>query len=111
MATTVSQPNITTTSDRLFSWSLLKQTFAQWRAHKAARLGAALAYYTIFALPSLLVIAIAIAGLVFDPDDVREQLNAQLQTLLGKEGREAVEAMVAGAQHKDAGLSAAIVGT
>jgi len=35
-------------------WSLLKDTAANWSKHKAARLGAALAYYSIFSLGPLL---------------------------------------------------------
>jgi len=46
-------------------WSPLRETASQWLEHKDARLGAALAYYSIFSLGPLIVIAIAIAGLVF----------------------------------------------
>ena len=46
-------------------WSLLKDTAASWSNHKASRLGAALAYYSIFSLGPLLVIAVAVVGLTF----------------------------------------------
>jgi hypothetical protein len=42
-------------------WSPLQETASQWSEHKDARLGAALAYYSIFSLGPLIVIAIAIA--------------------------------------------------
>jgi membrane protein len=42
-------------------WSPLQQTFSQWSEHKDARLGAALAYYSIFSIGPLIVIAITIA--------------------------------------------------
>ncbi len=44
---------------------LLKEAFRQWQADKASLLAAALAYYTVFSITPLLVIAIAIAGAVF----------------------------------------------
>nr|MBA3921442.1 YihY/virulence factor BrkB family protein [Nostocaceae cyanobacterium] len=46
-------------------WELLKETFAEWNKDKVSRLAAALAYYTIFSVAPLLIIAIAIAGAVF----------------------------------------------
>ena len=45
------------------AWSLLAETFAKWNEHKAIRMGAALAYFGIFAIAPVLIIAIAIAGL------------------------------------------------
>jgi uncharacterized BrkB/YihY/UPF0761 family membrane protein len=43
-------------------WSLLNATFSDWYEDRAQRIGAALAYYTIFALAPGLVIVIAVAG-------------------------------------------------
>ena len=43
-------------------YRLLKDTYTEWNRDKAPRMGAALAYYTIFSIAPLLVIAIAIAG-------------------------------------------------
>ena len=45
--------------------ALLKEAGADWLDDEAPRLGAALAYYTLFALAPLLIVAISIAGLVF----------------------------------------------
>jgi hypothetical protein len=52
-------------------WALTKEAAASWVKHKDAQLGAALAYYSIFSLGPLMVIAIAIAGLVFGQEAVR----------------------------------------
>src|SRR5579884_2610599 len=49
-------------------WQLLKETGSEWMTDKAPRLGAALAYYTVFSLAPLLVIIIGIAGLVLGHD-------------------------------------------
>jgi membrane protein len=44
-------------------WTSLKETASRWSEHKGARQGAALAYYSIFSIGPLIVIAISIAGL------------------------------------------------
>jgi membrane protein len=59
-------------------WSPLRETASQWSEHKDARLGAALAYYSIFSLGPLIVIAIAIAGLVFGGEAVQGQVSGAL---------------------------------
>jgi hypothetical protein len=52
-------------------WLLIKATVENWVAHKDAMQGAALAYYSIFSVGPLLVIAIAIAGLAFGQEAAR----------------------------------------
>src|SRR5258707_14465913 len=65
-------------------WSLLKDTAANWSKHKAAQLGAALAYYSIFSLGPLLVIAVAGCGVTFVPGAGRGQVFAEMLVLLGE---------------------------
>jgi membrane protein len=91
-------------------WSLLKDTAASWSNHKAARLGAALAYYSIFSLGPLIVIAVAVAGLTFRQDAVRGEVSAQLQDLLGPAGAQAVNAMLLGASKPTEGILATVLG-
>jgi membrane protein len=91
-------------------WSLLKDTAASWSNHNAARLGAALAYYSIFSLGPLIVIAVAIAGLTFRQEAVRGEVSAQLQHLLGSTGAQAVNAMLVGASKPMEGALATVLG-
>jgi membrane protein len=81
-----------------------------WMGHKDARLGAALAYYSIFSLGPLIVIAIAIAGLLFGGDAVRDQVSSGLKDLLGDTGAQAIDAMLAGASRPREGIVAAVIG-
>lgn len=67
---------------------LLKEAFQAWNQDNAARLAAALAYYTVFSIAPLLILVIAIAGLVFDQASVRQQLMEQIQSLVGADGAE-----------------------
>jgi membrane protein len=91
-------------------WGLFKDAGSQWMEHKAPRLGAALAYYTAFALAPLLVIVIAIVGLVFGRDAAMGQISGQIENVVGDDGAKAVESMVAGANHPASGIFATMVG-
>lgn len=65
---------------------LLQETFNEWQEDKASRIAAALAYYTVFSISPLLVIAIAIAGAFFGQDTAQEQITEQLTQLVGEDG-------------------------
>jgi membrane protein len=65
---------------------LLQKTFKEWQEDNASRIAAALAYYTVFSISPLLVIAIAIAGAFFGQDTAQEQITEQLTALVGKDG-------------------------
>jgi membrane protein len=91
-------------------WSLLKISGTNWLAHKDARLGAALAYYSIFSLGPITIIAMAISGLFFGRDVVQAEVSAAMQGLLGESGAQAVQTMLAGASKPTEGLVATLVG-
>lgn len=91
-------------------FALLKDTVAEWNEDHAPRLGAALAYYTIFSIAPLLIIAVAIAGFVFGRDAAQNELVNQLQGLIGQQGAEAIQTMVANAGRPSAGIIATIIG-
>lgn len=56
------------------AWSLLKSTFEQWNNDNATHHAAALAFYTIFSLAPLLIIAVAIAGFFIGQSTIQEQI-------------------------------------
>lgn len=89
---------------------LVKETFREWSEDKASRLAAALAYYTIFSIPPLLLIAIAIAGQVFGTEMARAELSNQIGQLVGPTAAEAIEQMLENASRPGGGLVATIVG-
>lgn len=84
---------------------LLKETFRKWNEHKDSRLAAALAYYTVFSLAPLLILVIAIAGTVLGEEAARGQIVEQLQQLLGPQGAEVIETVIAGASEPGANAS------
>jgi len=91
-------------------WNVLVSDGNDWLRHRDARLGAALAYYSVFSLGPLLLIVVSIAGVFFGRAAVATALNDQLRTLLGPAGSQAVEAMLKGAGTQTGGTIAALIG-
>jgi membrane protein len=89
---------------------LFKEAWTEFTNDKAQRLGAALAYYTIFSIAPLLLIAIAIAGLVFDRSHAQAAIVAQLRLLVGDAGAKAVSEMLASAGKPKSGILALVIG-
>jgi membrane protein len=90
--------------------TVVKQAAANWSSHKDARQGAALAYYSVFSLGPIIVIAITIAGLLFGQAAVVSEVMSAIREMLGDTGAKAVEAMLAGASRPAAGILATILG-
>ena len=82
-----------------------------WWDDDAPRLGAALAYYTLFAIAPVLLVATGIASLVFNTDAVRGEVVNQLDHLVGHEGAHAVQSLLAGASQQRAGIIATTIGS
>jgi membrane protein len=92
------------------AWTLLKETFSEWSNDKAPRLGAALSYYTIFALAPLLLVVIAVAGLVFGRKAAQGQLLAQISGVVGTDAGQAIQTMIAKSGSRGGGILATVVG-
>ena len=81
-----------------------------WWDDDCTRLGASLAFYTLFAIAPILLVATAIAGMVFGAEAVRGEIVGQLDHLVGREGARAVQSLLEGASHRRAGILATLVG-
>ena len=78
---------------------------------KLPRLGAALAYYTVFSLAPLLIISIALAGLVFGAEAAQGQIFDQLRGLLGDASGKAMQEIVQSASAEPkTGVVATVIG-
>jgi membrane protein len=71
--------------------------------------GAALAYYTVFAIAPMFVIALAIAGFCFGRDAASHELFGQVQQLIGHQGAQAIQTAVSAAAKVKTGLFATAV--
>ena len=65
---------------------VLREALDHWLAHSTPQTAAGLAYYTVFSLAPLLLIAIGIAGIVLGQDQAREQIVRQATSLVGSPG-------------------------
>jgi membrane protein len=83
------------------TWQVLKFTGNGYIEDNCLSRGAAIAYYTVFSLAPVLIIVIAIAGFVFGPDAARGALLDEISSLMGHQGGEAVQAMIASASDQN----------
>ncbi len=81
-----------------------------WSKDDVPRLGASLAYYTLLALAPILLIAIAVAGMVFDRESVREQVVSQMQNLIGERGATVIQSMLDALSQAPGGTLAMVIG-
>jgi len=95
---------------RISWWRVFTVAATEWQAHKVPRLGAALAYYTVFSIAPLLVIVTAIAAFVFGREAVDGQLQQQLRGFLGADGAQAVQSLLADAYQPGSGMAAVLLG-
>ena len=91
-------------------WSLTKESVSQFSDDYAPSMGAALAYYTVFSIAPLLVIAIALAGFFFGEAAARGEIFDQLRGLLGDRGADVIAAAVKSASDTGGSGFAAIGG-
>jgi membrane protein len=90
--------------------AVLKETAFAWHADRAPRLGAALAFYTLFSLAPLLVVIIAIAALAFGRDIASAELIQQIETFIGSEGARVIQATIENTSRPGSGIAATIIG-
>ena len=90
--------------------NVLWSTISTWSADGGPRLGASVAFYSLFALAPLLVITTAIAGAVFGADAVRNQFTAQMSGLIGETAAAGLQQIIAAAWEPGTGLLAGLIG-
>jgi membrane protein len=89
---------------------LVKRTLGEWIDDNAPSRAASLSYYTVFSIAPLLVIAVAVASIVFGRDAVTGELHGQLRSLLGDAGAKAIQDMMISASRPGAGVLASVLG-
>lgn len=92
------------------AWQVLRDAYSGWVRHQDSRLAAALSYYAIFSLAPLLLIVIALLGLILGQSNAQQQVQAQLQQVVGENGTQFINILIAGANHHNTGKIALIVG-
>ena len=92
------------------AWSVLAETFTKWIEHKAVRLGAALAYFAIFAIAPVLIIAIAIAGLVYGREAIEGNIVRTISGVVGIDTAIFMQGVVKSVSRPRQGVIGVVVG-
>lgn len=71
---------------------------------------AEIAFYTIFSMPGVLIVAVSIAGAIYDQDVVTGEISDQIAYLVGPESANQVERVLVNARDKETGTFARIAG-
>ena len=92
------------------AYVLIKEACSAWVEDNAPSMGAALAFYTVFSLAPVLIIAISVAGLAFGQKAAEGEFARQLQSLLGETGAKAIQAILQNANRPALGIIASVIG-
>ena len=90
-------------------FDLLKTSGKNWIDDKAPRLGAAVAYYTVFAIPPLFVIILYLVSLVVDPETIRQQMFSEVGGMIGEQSAETIESAMTAQMENKKGTFASIL--
>jgi membrane protein len=82
--------------------AIFKQAASAWLSDNAPRLGAALAFYTLFSLAPVLIVVISMAGMVFGQHAAHVDVARQSQELIGVQGSAAIQSIIDGATNRPA---------
>ena len=91
-------------------WRVIKSTFREYAKDNAFMLGAALAYYTIFSLPGILVVSIYVATKMLGVPGVESEMFRQFRRLVGPDSAEMLQALMESATQEGAGFWTTIIG-
>ena len=99
-------------SNRLVTriWQIAKDTGYGFVEDEALTRGAAIAFYTATSIAPVLLIAIAIAAVVFGQDAAQNAITSQLSGLMGDQAAQLVQTAVANAANKSSGALATLIG-
>ncbi len=75
-------------------FKLLKKSFISWTKNDPFPKGATIAYYSLFSLPSLLIIVITVASSFFEKEAVQGRITAQISDFIGGDSAKAIETMI-----------------
>ncbi|MGO9443947.1 MAG: YihY/virulence factor BrkB family protein [Thiobacillaceae bacterium] len=88
---------------------ILIESLTSWIDHRGASKAAALAFYTLFSMAPILVLAVAVAGYVFGARAAQGEIVEQVQGLVGPNGAQAIQALLAASRNPASGLLATLI--
>ena len=91
-------------------WRLLKRTFQEWWEDNTFRLAASLAFYTMFSLAPVLLIAVGVASIFLSREQATERILAQVREMIGPQGAQGVGEVLKASSGFGKGIWAIAVG-
>jgi membrane protein len=91
-------------------WSIIRQSFADFIENKVFKLSAALAFYTIFSLPAMLIIIISMSDLFYGRSAIEGTLYHQISGFVGADAATQIQETIRGAALSKSSYFATIVG-
>jgi membrane protein len=91
-------------------WTITKQSFADFADNSVLKLSAALAYYTIFSLPAMLIIIIAVSDIFYGRAAIEGTLYHQISNFVGTEAALQIQQAIRGAALSNSSNFATMVG-
>lgn len=91
------------------AWQLARAAVNAWLDDFAPSMGAAIAYYTIFSIAPMLVIAIAVAGMLFGHDAAQGEIVNQIRDIVGLDGAMAIQGLLKSASEPREGMIATLI--
>jgi membrane protein len=85
-------------------WNLVRETGLSWWKDECMRLGAALAYYAVFAASPLLVLAVLLVGMFYGQDAAEGHVASELEGMMTPEAAQSVQSLIAGAEQDPSNL-------
>ena len=82
---------------------IIKQSVKDFVDDDAPTMAAALSYYTVFALPPLLILILMLLGAFLDPQDIQGSVESQIRGLMGAQGAEQIRTIIANADRPGSG--------
>lgn len=94
----------------LFWWRVLRDAGKLWLDCNAFSYAGSLAFYTLFSLAPVMIIAVTLIGLVFGADAAQGEIVAQLQDVMGAGAASAIEQAVLSSRVSESGLLPSLLG-
>ena len=86
----------------LTAWTILKKTVVNFYEDDSMSYASSIAFYTIFSMPAILIIALSIGTTFYDRDVVQHELINQVERLIGTNSAKEIDAIISNAKF-DAG--------
>ena len=92
------------------AWHLIRDSGKEWSADKAPRLGASLAYYTVFAIAPVLLVAMSVAALVLGQEAAQGHIIDELRSMFGADTAKMIQEALARSSERKSGVIGTVVG-